>query len=192
MGRKASASGIRRQLAAFTIVALGISAMPALAAVDSFIKIAGIDGESQDEQHKGEIDVLSWSWGMSGVSSRASSTNPSQPVGPLARACAREFTITKQVDKASPSLFANAATGTPIQNAVITVRKAGRGQQEFMTITLSNVVVSSVAQVGASDDSGPTESVSFNFSSVLITFTPQNADGSAGDPIKAPAPGSCP
>ena len=191
MGRKASASGIRRQLAAFTIAALGTAAMPALAAVDSFVKIAGIDGESQDEQHKGEIDVLSWSWGMNGASLRASPTNPSQPVGPLARACTHEFTITKQVDRASPSLFASAATGTSIPTAVITVRKAGRGQQEFMTVTLSNVVVSSVAQAGASGDQGPTESVTFNFSSVLIVYTPQNADGSAGDPIKAPVPGSC-
>jgi len=192
MGRKVNGSGIRRELVAFTLSALAVATTPALAAVDSFVNIAGIDGESQDEQHKGEIDVLSWSWGVNGASSRASSTNPSQPVGPVARACAREFTITKQVDKASPLLFANAATGTSIPTALITVRKAGRGQQEFMTITLSNVVVSSVTQSGASEDAGPTESVTFNLSSVLITFTPQKADGSAGDPIKSPAPGSCP
>jgi type VI secretion system secreted protein Hcp len=192
MGRRANARGIRRELVGLTFAALGLATTPALAAVDSFIKIAGIDGESQDEQHKGEIDALSWSWGVNGASSRASSTNPSQPVGPVARVCAREFTITKQVDKASPLLFANAATGASIPTAVITVRKAGRGQQEFMTIALNNVFVSSVTQSGASDDAGPTESVTFNFSSVQITFTPQNADGSAGAPIKADAPGSCP
>lgn len=187
-----NARGIRRDMAAFTLAALAVATTPALATVDSFIKIAGVDGESVDEQHKGEIDVLSWSWGLNGASSRASSTNPSQPVGPVAGACTRAFTIIKQVDKASPSLFANAATGTSIPSAVITIRKAGRGQQEFMTITLSNVFVSSVAEAGASGDEGPTESVTFNFSSVSITYVPQNADGSAGDPIKAPVPGSCP
>jgi len=86
--------------------------------VDTFLKIGDIKGESTDQKHKGEIDVLSWSWGLVGLS-RNSPGVPQRPVGPQKEACAQSITLMKVTDVASPLLIANAALGNNIPSATL-------------------------------------------------------------------------
>jgi type VI secretion system secreted protein Hcp len=84
-----------------------------------------------------------------------------------------EFVITKKLDKASPQLAKFCASGQHIKQGVLTVRKAGKGQQEFLKITLDQVLVSSYQAGGSGHSETPTESLSFNFSKIEFKYTPQ-------------------
>lgn len=145
-------------------------------AVDMFLKIEGIDGESNDSKHKGEIDVLSFSWGVGG-------TTPSKgsPSGRLsaAKAAISDFSIAKYVDTASPALFQKCCEGGRISQVSFVARKAGESQLEYYKIKLSDVLVSSVSP-GGSTGGDAMETVSFKFASAEIYSAQQKADGSLG------------
>lgn len=128
-------------------------------AQDIFLKIDKVTGESQDSKHKGSIDIMSWSWGASNGTGRT--VRGQQPA-----ACVQDLHVVKETDSSSPELIMNSVTGEVAQNAVLTVRKAGGDQQEFLTLTMKNVTVVSF-QLGGSNGSGlPTESVSLHFESM--------------------------
>jgi len=149
-------------------------------AFDAFLKIDGIPGESQDAKHKGEIDVLSFQWGV------AQSTTGGRSSGrPTGRADVQDFTIMKFLDKASPLLFAAACHGDHISSAIFTLRKAGESPIDFYKVTLSDIVITNVSPNGTAggEVTTPIEEVSFNSSRVEITFTPQDATGSPGQPV---------
>jgi type VI secretion system secreted protein Hcp len=183
---------IRRDLMAITLaVAAAGSATSAIAASDIFFKLGEIKGESVDAKHKGEIEVLSWSWGLIGPT-RNSPGVPQRPVGPARDACAQQIFLTKDVDAASPLLMANAALGTTLPSATLALRKADSSQEDYLVITLKDVFVSSV-QSGASRGGGDAiETVSLVYSSANVKFRPQDATGKLGDAIEADVPGSCP
>ncbi len=148
-------------------------------AIDYFLRIDGVSGESLDAKHKGEIDVESWSWGEA------------HPVSPGAGSGAgtgkvqmQDLNFTTKVSKASPSLMLACASGKHFKSAVLTARKAGKGQQEFLTFSLSDVLVSAY-QTGGAEEVVPGDSVSLNFSKIQMEYKPQNPDGSLGTPIKA-------
>ena len=109
-------------------------------AVSIFAKIGTIKGESHDAKHKDEIEVLSWAWGVSQSGALAPGGG-----GGSGKASFQDFTFTHHVDKASPLLMKACATGKHIKEATITVRKAGKGQQEFLVIKMTDVLVTSVA-----------------------------------------------
>lgn len=191
--RRVRGKGKHRQLIAAALSAVALAAASpnvAVAAADIFIKIGDIKGESTDDKHKDEIEVLSWSWGVSGPL-RNSPKQPQQPVGPGQPACAADLSIMKVVDKASPVLFAKAAAGATIPSATISVRKAGGEQQDFLVITLSDVIVTSVAQSGAGGEDRPSESVSFAFSGASISYTQQSVAGAVSAPVVGTVPASC-
>ena len=142
-------------------------------AADIFAKIGTIKGESQDAKHKDEIEVLSWSWGVT-----QSGTIGSGGGGGQGKASFHDFNFTHHVDKASPVLMKACATGEHIKEATITVRKAGKGQQEYLIIKLSDVIVTSVALGVAGDDASSEESVAIRFAKVDLEYKPQKADGS--------------
>ena len=150
-------------------------------AIDYFLKIDGISGESLDSKHKGEIEVESWSWGES---------NPAQPGGDGGGGAAgkvqiQDLAFTTRFSKASPQLILACASGKHFKDAVLTARKAGKGQQEFLTFSLSDVLVSAYQTGGAGGDVFPGNSVSLNFSKIRVEYKPQNPDGSLGSSIKA-------
>lgn len=150
-------------------------------AIDYFLRIAGVSGESVDSKHKGEIEVLSWSWGES---------NPAQPGGGGGGGAAgkvqmQDLVFTTQVSKASPTLMLACASGKHFKDAVLTARKAGKEQQEFLTLSLSDVLVSTYQTGGAEGEVVPSESVSLNFSKIQVEYKPQKPDGSLGQSIKA-------
>src|SRR5438094_711398 len=118
-----------------------------MALVDYFLKIDGISGESTDDKHKGEIEVASFSWGVRQTTARATGG------AGAGKATFQDFQFTKVSDKASPALFQKCATGEHIKQAVLTARKAGETQQEFLKVTLSDLLVSSYQSGGTATPS---------------------------------------
>ena len=142
-------------------------------AADIFAKLGDIKGESQDSKHKDEVEVLSWSWGVT-RSDAGSSTGGAGSGKPNFS----DFNFTHHVDKASPNLLKACATGEHIKEATITARKAGKGQQEFLVIKMNDVIVTSVAMSGSGDTAATAESVALRFGKVDLEYKPQKADGS--------------
>jgi len=142
-------------------------------AMTIFARIGTIKGESQDARHKDEIDVLSWSWGVS-----QSSTAGHGAGGGAGKANFHDFTFTHHVDKATPLLMKTCATGQHISDATITVRKAGNGQQEYLIITLTDLIVTSVSTSVSAEGGTTIESVVLAFAKVDLEYKPQKPDGS--------------
>jgi type VI secretion system secreted protein Hcp len=150
-----------------------------MAQVDYFLKVDGIDGESTDEKHKNEIDVSSFNFGAS--QSGAGAFAGGHGTGKVSM---QDFHFVTKVNKASPKLMLSCALGDHIKKAVLTVRKAGGGQQEYYKVTMSDVIISSYQNGGsAGGDSVPTDQVSLNYSKMEIEYKPQGADGKLQSPI---------
>jgi type VI secretion system secreted protein Hcp len=137
-----------------------------------FARIGTIKGESRDARHKDEIDVLSWSWGVS-----QSGTAGQGGGGGAGTASFQDFSFTHHVDKASPLLMRACATGEHIRDATITVRKAGKGQQEFLIITMTDVIVTSVSTSVSAEGDAAVEGVMLAFAKVDLEYKPQKPDG---------------
>ncbi len=146
-----------------------------MAAVDYFLKLAGIEGESQDSKHGKEIEVLSWSWGVSQTETHAAGGGAG-----AGKVAFNDFSIAKLVDTATPQLMQACCTGQHIPDASFTGRKAGGDQVEYLKIKLTDVLISSVQPGGASGDQPAMEQVSFSFGSSIVTVYRQNADGKIG------------
>lgn len=138
-----------------------------------FARIGTIKGESRDAKHKDEIEVLSWSWGVS-----QSGTAGHGGGGGAGKASFQDLTFTHHVDKASPLLMKACATGEHVKDATITVRKAGKGQQEYLVITLTDLLVTSVSTSVSAEGDATMESVGMSFAKVDLEYKPQKADGS--------------
>lgn len=141
-------------------------------AADIFAKIGDIKGESLDNKHKDEVEVLSWSWGVSNTGVLSAGGG-----GGAGKASFSDFSFTHSIDKASPSLMRACATGTHYKDAVVTMRKAGKGQQEFLVIKMSDVIVTSVSPGGGGADGSSAEHVVLQFSKVDLEYKPLKADG---------------
>ena len=142
-------------------------------ASDIFAKIGDIKGESFDDKHKGEIEVLSWSWGIT-----QSGTMAHGGGGGEGKANFNDFNFTHHIDKASPVLMKACATGEHIKDATITVRKAGKGQQEFLIVKMTDIIITGVAPSGAGDGAATAEHVALQFAKVDLEYKPQKQDGS--------------
>lgn len=150
-------------------------AAPAVAdAVDIFLKIDGVPGDSRDSKHKDEIDVLSFSWGVG----RKSGLLGGPPVG---KPTLQDFDFVMPVSKASPLLMVGSAKGTHFKKALLTVRTAGDQQLEFYKVTMEDCLVSSY-QTSASSDV-PSEQISLDFAKVTFSYQPQRPDGTPDPPI---------
>ncbi len=141
-------------------------------ASDIFINL-GIKGESTDGKHKGEIDVLSWSWGVS-----QTGTSHGGGGSGAGKANVQDLSFTKPIDKSSPLLFQMCCTGAPIATATLTCRKAGGSPLEYIVITLTQAIITSVSPSGDRGSDVLTETVTLNFTSYTYTYTPQKPDGS--------------
>jgi type VI secretion system secreted protein Hcp len=140
-------------------------------AVDVFLKLADVKGESKDDKHKEEIEVLSWSWGVSNpVDARAGAGKGA------GKANFGDLNFMHSVDRASPVLMKACTMGDHFKEATLTSRKAGKGQQEYLIVKLKEVFVSSVQPSGSSEH--PMESVSLVFGHIDLEYKPQKDDGS--------------
>src|SRR5882672_5013438 len=131
-----------------------------------------INGESIDDKHKGEIEVLSWSWGIQGKASLGGGSASG-------KATIREMKIVKKVDKASTALMGAVRTNEVIKEAVLTVRKAGKTALEYLKITMEQGRVMSI-DIEAGDPAGAMdliERITFSFNKIAVEYTPQGPDG---------------
>lgn len=148
-------------------------------ALDIFLKLGDIKGESTDARHRDEIDVLSWDWGVEqGVAAIAGGG-----AGTAGKPKLRNLRFAHQIDAASPFLMNACATGKHPKDATMTVRRSGAQGLDVITVRLSGVAVASVtAEVnGANGDLF--ETVTLSFSKINFDYMPTNADGAAGAPI---------
>ena len=145
-----------------------------MAAVDYFIKFDGIKGESTDAKHKDEIDIESWSWGATNAGAARSGGRAS-----AGKVSLQDFHFVMKLNKASPALMRSCATGQHIKSATLSGRKAGKGQQEYLTFKFYDILVSSY-QTGGSESSDvvPTDQVSLNFAKIEVEYKQQKPDGS--------------
>ena len=148
-----------------------------IASSDMFLKMDGVMGESADAKHKGEIDVLSWSWGESAGTARVKK-------GVLPSACIQDLSLMKQVDSSTPALIMNTMIGQVSPTAVLSIRKSGEQGVEFLRLTMKNVTISAYQTSGsAGGDDRPTESVTLHFESMDGQYVRQLADGRPDTPI---------
>ena len=147
---------------------------------DYFLKIDGIDGESQDAKHKGEIQLESFSWGATQTGTFAYGGG-----GGAGKVSMQDFHFVMKHNKASPKLMLACARGEHIKKAVLTARKAGKEQQDFMKVSMEDVLVSSYQTGGsATGDEIPMDQVSLNFAKIEHEYKEQKADGTLGGAVK--------
>lgn len=175
---------------------------------NAYLKIDGIPGESTAAKYTGQIDVLSFSFGASNTSTMGMGGGGGQS----GKASIRAFVIHKEIDKASPKLFQACCTGQHIKKVVLSCCKPGGQQQEFLTYTFSDVMISDYSTgdsegVSAPNDAGsgvaagrrqhspvsirkevdeasPLETISLNFSKIEVSYNEQKPDGSMSGAIK--------
>jgi type VI secretion system secreted protein Hcp len=149
-------------------------------AADYFLKLdPKVEGESTDSKHKGEIELESWSFGVFNQSSTLQGGG-----GGAGKAEPQPFMLTKKNDKSTPRLAQAVAMGDHFKAAIITVRKAGGAQQEYLTITLNDVYISSYQVGGSGNGQLPMETCSLNYSKIVQEYKEQKADGSLGGSVK--------
>jgi type VI secretion system secreted protein Hcp len=148
-------------------------------AVDMFLKLNGVDGESKDKAHGKEIDILSWSWGMS----NSGSAHVGGGAG-SGKVSVQDLNVTKYLDSSSAPLMLSCCNGTHFDTAVLTVRKAGGEKPvEYVTIKLQEVLITSVSTGGSGGEDRLTENVNLNFAKVKVEYLPQEAKGGKGTMI---------
>jgi len=142
-----------------------------MAAVDYFLKVDGIQGESKADDHKDEIDLESFSWGETQSGTWATGG------GGTGKVSMQDFHFTMAVSKASPALFLACAEGDHIKNAILSCRKAGK-PHEFMKVTMSDCLVSSFQTGGhVGGDVVPMDQISLNFAKIEVEYKEQDAAG---------------
>ena len=149
-----------------------------MAALDLFLKIDGIEGESQDSKHTGELQILSFSKAVKHAIADAQGRDAGLSTW-------QDAAFSMRMDKGYPKLFQACVNGDHINKALLTFRKAGRNQQDFLKITFFDVLVSSCATSGSPDkDPTPVVNFSFNFARIEEEYRTQQAAGSLSGAIK--------
>ena len=149
-------------------------------AYDAFLKLEGVTGESQKQNHTGEIDITSFSWGA--VNSSSVGVGAGVSVG---KVTVNDFSVIKSTDSSSPVLFQKCCDGSVIPTGVVTLqRQAGGEATPYLVYNLTNVYVTSIqwSGSGGAGDS-PMESVSFCFEVGAVDYSPQKDDGTLGNAI---------
>lgn len=145
-----------------------------MAQVDYFLKLDGIKGESFDAKHKDEIELVSFSWGVSNPTLVAAGGG-----GAAGKAQFTDFEVAAPVSLASPKLFLACASGQHIKEGTLVVRKSGEAQVEYLKFKLSDILVSSYQETGNNEEDRPLDVVAFNFAKVEMTYTSYDATGKA-------------
>ncbi len=148
-------------------------------AVSFLLDIAGIPGESVDEQYQGKIEIDGWSFGQSQTGIRQSGTGRAG-----GKVSVQDFTFTKHADKSSPKLLQACATGDHVASATLIARRTGLkggGLTPYLNVVFTDLIISSYQTSGSSGDAGlPLENISFNFAKIEYQYTPQDAGASKG------------
>lgn len=156
----------KKILLPLTFSALGVFQSQSLyAAVDMYLRLDGINGESQNADHKDEIDVLAWSWSISSdVQINGGGSSASVPaIYPIS--------ITKYIDLASPKLMEQTLNGKAIPTAKLSVDRAGGTKStDYVEISLTNVFITSVSTGVSGGEDRLTENVSLAFETICFKY----------------------
>ena len=144
-------------------------------AVDMFLKLDPIKGESQDDKHKDEIEILNWTWGMS--QSGTTHTGTGSGGGKVS---VQDLTFTHWVDKASADLYQCCCTGKHIQEGTLVTRKAGGKPLEYIILKMNDIIVTHVSTGGSHGEDRLTENVTLNFAKFKLEYVQQLANGASG------------
>ncbi|WP_395665429.1 Hcp family type VI secretion system effector [Methylocella sp.] len=148
---------------------------------DIFLKLEGIEGESEDSKHKNEMQVETVSWGVSNATSFSQGGG-----GGVGKAHLQDIHLTKKVDKGSPKLFLACASGEHVKSATLTFRKSGKEQQEYLIVKLSDVMISSISfQDHAAGGDLAHESISLAYAKIETEYKPQKSDGTLAGGIQS-------
>ena len=148
-------------------------------AIDTHIKFDGVEGESTHTDHKGEIEILSWAWGVNNINTGGTSGGGSGK----GKATPGDFHFTHMYDKASPVLAKKCAQGMHFKDVVLTARKSGEGQKDFLKVTMKEVFISSVQNSGSSGGD-LMESVAMSYAEVEFAYKAQDDKGALGGEVK--------
>jgi type VI secretion system secreted protein Hcp len=151
---------------------------------DAFLKVDGLDGESNDSKHKGEMEILSFHWG---VTQAITGTTSSTGTFTGQRADLSPLIVTKQLDKASAKAAQACAAGDHFASAVLTLNRAGGDKQPYMEYKLSDVLISSYRVGGSAQGDGgvPLEEVAFNYGKIEWKYTQVSLSGKAAGNVAA-------
>jgi len=145
--------------------------------IDCYLKLDGVKGEAVQKDHKEEIEIFNWSWGVHNASCTVGSGSA------VGKGTPGMVSLSKLYDSASPTLAKYCANGKHFDKATLTMTKSGEGQQAFMTVTLKEVYISDV-NTSASQGGDVHENVSISYGDIEFAYKPQKADGSMGGEIK--------
>lgn len=146
-------------------------------AVDTYLKVDGVDGESVAKGFEKTIEVLAWSMG----GTQSGTFHKGTGGGGAGKASINDLSITKYYDAASPLLFKGMCQGKHFKEAKLTARKAGGDSPvDFLEIKLENVLVTSISTGGSMGDEIPTENITLNFEKLSIKYQPQDEKGAKG------------
>lgn len=142
-----------------------------------FLKIDGIPGDSTDAKHKGEIEVESFSFGVAQTAAPGGGGG-----GGAGKAAFEDLEIVTPFSRAGPRLLEACATGRHLPSAVLTGRRSGGKEQfEYMTLTLSDVLVSAYRSVAAGAEAVmPTDRFSLAYEKLQLEHKGQSPTGAAG------------
>jgi type VI secretion system secreted protein Hcp len=145
-------------------------------AVDIYLKLDSINGESKGKGHENEIDVLSWSWGMS----NSGTAHLGSGAG-AGKVNVQDMSITKYVDSASCDLMKICCNGKHLATGKLTVRKAGETPVDYLTVDLTEILVAACTTGGIGSDDRMTENVTLNFRQFQIKYKKQTDTGGSED-----------
>jgi type VI secretion system secreted protein Hcp len=143
-------------------------------AVDMFLELDGFVGETVDAAFKSKkaIDVRGFNWGVSNTGTFHHGSG-----GGSGKANFQDISIVKYVDKASADLWLACANGKHVPKGTLTVRKAGEKPLDYLKVSMTDILVSSVETGSQTDDERQTERVTLNFSKVKMEYFMQSANG---------------
>lgn len=141
-------------------------------AVDMFLKITDVKGESKDSKHAGEIEIESFSWGATQLGTSSHGTGAG-----AGKVSMNDFHFVMRNNSASPTLFLFCANGKHLKEAKLTCRKAGGKQEKFLEVTMSDVLVSNYQTGGSNGGEVPMDQISLNYSKIEIDYLAQDEKG---------------
>jgi type VI secretion system secreted protein Hcp len=154
-------------------------------AIDLFLKVDGVKGESKDARHPDEIEVLGYEF-----SARQTGAPKFGGGGGAGKGEVSSFSVWKNLDRASPPLLLLLLNGKHLPEVVLTARKAGTTPIEFLKVTMKTCAITDISETagetwGEASEGGPLtrEEVTIAFATMKVEYTPQKADGSADAPV---------
>jgi type VI secretion system secreted protein Hcp len=151
-------------------------------AIDALIKFEGkttVEGESRQEGHEKEIEISSYSWGVHNSGSTHSGEGSGAGKGDFS-----DMNVTGTMEKSTALLMVCSASGEHFDKVTLTSRRVGGDEKvEYLKVTMEDVLISSLTIAGSEGSNSAMISISLNFGTIEVEYTPQNPDGTKGKAV---------